>query len=248
MKRRILILSVTLNLAFLCGLLALVRIKGGFDYLWTKTSSLIRGQGFDRNYNPHYHHRKALFTRMPAQANDVLFVGDSLIEHCEWAELLHDPTIRNRGILGDDVIGVLHRIENELKLRRDVPPRKICLLVGINDLFLGVSENRILANYEDLIRQIRMLAPNCSILAHGILPVDDRYAPKPIASTTILSFNEGLKKLCVKHDVTYLETFHSFDQDGDGRLDEKFSRDGLHLNAKGYFAWKQLLEWEGSHK
>jgi lysophospholipase L1-like esterase len=242
MQRRALLLSVALNLAFLAATLHLVRIKGGFDYLWTKTSSMIREMGFKREYNPHYFHRKELFEQMPVRADDVLFFGDSLVEHCEWAELLDDPTIRNRGILGDDVIGVLHRVEQDLK---PVPPRMIYLVMGINDLFRYVPQNRILANYEDVLERINVLAPDCKVLAHGLLPIDERIAPQPIASATIRSLNAGLKKLCRKRGITYIDTFDTFDQDGDGRLDESYSRDGLHLNAKGYFAWKKLLEIQG---
>ena len=239
MKRRVLLLSIALNLGFLAGLLALVRIKGGFDYLWMKTSSLIRGEGFVRDYNHHYFDREELFAQMPKRSDHALIIGDSLVEHGDWAELLDDPTMRNRGILGDDSLGVLHRIEKYLK---PIPPRKVCLLVGINDLFREVSEERIIANLEDILQRISSLAPDCSILVHGILPIDDRLAPKPIASSTILSLNARLSELCLKHGVTYIETFRTFDKDEDGRLDANFSRDGLHLNAKGYFAWKQLLE------
>ena len=109
---------------------------------------MIRGQGFDRNYSPHYFHRKEHFARMPKKADDVLFVGDSLVEHCEWAKLLEDSDILNRGILGDDTLGVLHRIEETLK---PIPPRKILLMVGINDLFQGVPENHIVENFEDIL-------------------------------------------------------------------------------------------------
>ena len=200
---------------------------------------MIRELGFDRDYNPHYFHRKELFARMPTRVDDVLFLGDSLVEHCEWAELLDDPAVRNRGILGDDVIGVLHRVEQDLK---PIPPRMIYLMVGINDLFRYIPQNRILANYEDVLKRINVLAPDCKVLVHGLLPIDERLAPQPIASTTIRSLNSGLEKLCRKHGIAFLDTFTTFDQDGDGRLDESFSRDGLHLNADGYFAWKKLLE------
>ena len=112
MKHRVLLLSIILNLLFLAGTLHLVGIKGGFKYLWTKTSSMIRGQGFDRNYNHHYYDRRELFAQMPKQADNILIIGDSLVEHGNWEELLENPNIRNRGILGDTVLGVLHRFED----------------------------------------------------------------------------------------------------------------------------------------
>ena len=138
--------------------------------------------------------------------------------------------------------GVLHRVEQDLK---PVPPRMIYLMMGINDLFRYVPQNRILANYEDILERINVLAPDCKVLVHGLLPIDEPIAPQPIASATIRSLNAGLKKLCRKRGITYIDTFDTFDQDGDGRLDESYSRDGLHLNAKGYFAWKKLLEIQG---
>ncbi|MBL63057.1 MAG: hypothetical protein CMI30_06555 [Opitutae bacterium] len=241
LKNRLLVISITLNLAFLAGLFSLVRIKGGFDYLWIKTSSMIRGQGFDRNYNPHYFNRKEHFARMPKQAEDVLFIGDSMVEHCEWAKLLENSDVLNRGILGDDTLGVLHRIEEMLK---PIPPRKIYLMIGINDLFLGVSENHVLENFADILKRIEVHAPMCEVIVHGLLPIDPHRAPKPIPSTTILSLNGRLSQLCREHDVVYLETFAAF-ADKKGRLANQYSRDGLHLNSKGYQNWKKLLEERG---
>ena len=239
MKKRALILSVLLNLFFIAGALTVVKVKGGFGYLWIKTSSMIRGQGFHRDYNPHYFHRKELFDQLPAQAGDTLVIGDSLIEHCEWADLLEDANARNRGIAGDDTLGVLHRIE---KVLRTEPPREILLMVGINDLFRHIPQKRILANYETILKRIQILAPDCKILVHELLPIDERLAPQPIDSTVIRSLNKELHALCRKLDIAYLESFEAFDQNEDGRLDETFSRDGVHLNAKGYTIWKQLLE------
>jgi lysophospholipase L1-like esterase len=239
MKKHALISSVLLNLFFIAGVLTVVKVKGGFGYLWTKTSSMIRGQGFHRDYNPHYFHRKELFDHLLTQADDILFIGDSLVEHCEWADLLGDANVRNRGIAGDDTLGVLHRVESSL--RRE-PPRKILLMVGINDLFRHIPQKHILANYATIIKRIQILAPSCKILAHGLLPIDERLAPQPIDSTVIRSLNKELEILCGYLGINYVETFDAFDRDEDGRLDETFSRDGLHLNAKGYGRWKQLLE------
>ena len=228
-----------MNLLFIAGMLTVVKVKGGFSYLWIKTSSMIRGQGFHGDYNPHYFHRKEGFDQFPVQADDILFIGDSLVEHCEWADLLKDTNVRNRGIAGDDTIGVLHRIESSL---RTDPPRKILLMVGINDLFRHIPQKRILANYMTILKRIQILAPSCKILVHGLLPIDDRLAPQPVDSTVIRSLNKELEILCGYLGINYIETFEAFDQDEDGRLDESFSRDGLHLNAKGYATWKQLLE------
>tara|TARA_Y100000588_G_scaffold120153_1_gene131521 strand:+ start:721 stop:1473 length:753 start_codon:yes stop_codon:yes gene_type:complete len=238
LKKRALLLSVSLNLAFLVGLFALVKIKGGFDYLWIKSSSLIRGQGFDRNYSPHYFERKEYFARMPKQPNDVLFIGDSLVEYCEWSKLLEDSDILNRGILGDDTLGVLHRIEETIQ---PIPPRRMILMVGINDLFQGVSEKLILSNYEDILAEIEAHAPNSEVIVNGLLPIDLRRAPKPIPPDRIRSLNTQLQQLCHDYKVQFLHTFPSF-EDKDGLLDDQYSRDGLHLNAKGYQVWKRLLE------
>jgi lysophospholipase L1-like esterase len=245
MKTRALILSVLLNLVFLAGVLTVVKVKGSFAYLWIKTSSMIRGQGFHRDYNPHYFHRKELFDQLPTQTGDTLFIGDSLVEHCEWADLLQDNNVRNRGIAGDDTLGVLHRVE---RIHRTKPPRRILLMVGINDLFRHIPEKRILANYEAILKRIQTHVPSCKVLVHSLLPIDERLAPQPIESAVIQSLNDELQELCGKLKIDYLDCFEAFDPNDDGRLDEKFSLDGLHLNARGYMMWKQLLELKAMGK
>jgi lysophospholipase L1-like esterase len=165
-----------------------------------------------------------------------------LVERCEWAKLLENSDVLNRGILGDDTLGVLHRIEATLK---PVPPRKIYLMIGINDLFLGVSENHVLENYADILKRIKVHAPECEVVVNGLLPIDPRHAPKPIPSQSIRSLNSHLHQLCREKGVVYLETFTAF-ADKNDRLDDQYSHDGLHLNAKGYQNWKWLLEKSGN--
>ena len=117
-------------------------------------------------------------------------------------------------------------------------------MVGINDLFRGYAEDRIIANYRDLLARINTLAPACQVLVHGLLPIDESMGgvPKPLSVKEIRSFNKRLKQLCKKRNITYLETFDAFDDDGDEKLDINYSWDGLHLNPKGYLVWKKLIE------
>ena len=45
--------------------------------------------------------RRSLFEVLPIHSNDIVFLGNSITDGCEWAELFDNPRIKNRGISAD---------------------------------------------------------------------------------------------------------------------------------------------------
>ena len=56
-----------------------------------------------------------------------------------------------------------------------------------------------------------------------------------------MELNSDLQKLAQIHRVEYIDLFSVF-KDASNRLDEKYTLDGLHLNAAGYKLWKETIE------
>jgi lysophospholipase L1-like esterase len=81
-------------------------------------------------YTTYYYQRATLFEQLPITSTDIVFLGNSLTDGCEWAELFGNPHIKNRGISGDEVMGIYDRIDPILKGK----PAKIFLLTGVNDV------------------------------------------------------------------------------------------------------------------
>jgi len=66
-------------------------------------------------YTTYYYQRATLFEQLPITSTDIVFLGNSLTDGCEWTELFGNPHIKNRGISGDEVMGIYDRIDPILK-------------------------------------------------------------------------------------------------------------------------------------
>jgi lysophospholipase L1-like esterase len=57
----------------------------------------------------------------------------------------------------------------------------------------------------------------------------------------ILAINQTLRELASREKVTLIDLYPHF-LDSDKKLDKKYTIDGLHLSATGYFKWKEILD------
>ena len=80
----------------------------------------------------HYRERMAEFAKMRSiDATDIVMLGNSLTEFGgDWSKRLGFKHVRNRGIAGDNVDGVLNRLDAILSKK----PKAILLMIGINDI------------------------------------------------------------------------------------------------------------------
>lgn len=81
-------------------------------------------------YNQFYYQRSTLFEKLPIDSDDIVFLGNSITNGCEWHELFNNPNIKNRGISSDVSMGVYDRLDPIIKGK----PAKIFLMIGINDI------------------------------------------------------------------------------------------------------------------
>ena len=58
------------------------------------------------NQDPYYARRATLFDELPIGKKDIVMLGNSLTDGCEFNELLGNRHIKNRGIVGDIVQGM----------------------------------------------------------------------------------------------------------------------------------------------
>jgi hypothetical protein len=74
--------------------------------------------------------RNELYKKLSTIEGDFIFIGDSHIQEFPINEFFSKLPTRNRGINGDNITGIISRINSYLKPR----PAKIFLQIGINDL------------------------------------------------------------------------------------------------------------------
>ncbi|MCF8302948.1 MAG: GH92 family glycosyl hydrolase [Bacteroidales bacterium] len=193
-------------------------------------------EAWNKAMKAYYYHRKTHFETLEDMRKEIVFLGNSLTDGAEWAELFDNDRIINRGIGGDDTDGILERLE-EITDRR---PEKIFLMIGTNDLANGKSVDYILKNYRRIIERITTESPKTTLYIQSELPTDDAIHTNR-KNEDLMRINDGLKKLCEESGLTYIDLFSLFAGENN-QLKDKYSFDGLHVNGEGYLVWKEAIE------
>ena len=193
---------------------------------------------WNRAVKAYYYHKKEHFELLPDTPNEIIFLGNSITDNAEWAELFSDPNIKNRGIGGDDTDGILGRLSEVTSSK----PDKIFIMIGTNDLAYGKKVDDIIGNYTKIIAQIKDDSPTTKLYVQSVLPVEDAlHYTRPNAE--IININDQLIEICKAEGITYID-LHSVFSDENGKLNKEYSIDGLHLNGEGYEVWKkQIVEY-----
>lgn len=205
--------------------------------VFSQTGQTNDRQSF-RNY--FYDQRRSFFESMPVTHNETIMLGNSITNGASWDEIFPDVNIKNRGISGDVTLGVLDRIE-EITRRQ---PRKIFILIGINDIARDIRVDTIVANYASILDQIKNKSPHSQVYIQSLMPTNDAYSDfKNHQGKTdkILELNERLGQLAKDHKLTFIDLYPSF-SNRYGKLNEEYTNDGLHLTGKGYVFWSQILK------
>jgi len=229
MKKRVLLISVIINILFLLFGGYIIHIKGGIDYLKPKFN-ISDGQ---TEWSDYYKAKKSIFEIMPNDTNEIIFLGNSITDYCDWYELFGKSNIKNRGIGGDVINGVIDRLDEVTSSK----PKQIFLMIGINDLEKKRSVNQILTDYEKLIKLILEKSPNTELYIQSVLPTDNR---ERLQNEDVIEINSGLIKITKQFDLTYINLFDLFTTENN-KLNPDFTFEGLHLNGQGYVIWKNAI-------
>lgn len=233
-------ISLTLNILILFLNSLFIAKKGGVPYLITKMSSFVitKSQAVQVPQQPYYLHQTSLFHNLPKSKSDIIFLGDSITDECEWAELLKNPHVKNRGISGDTTMGVLHRLEDAIESQ----PKKIFLMIGINNFIHdNRSPEKILTDYKQIITEIRTKSPNTEIFIQSVLPVNKTKYGISVNNNSVIKLNLYLQELAKEFSLQYIDLFSQL-SDSQNQLDSRYTFDGVHLNGEAYLVWKQVIE------
>jgi lysophospholipase L1-like esterase len=165
---------------------------------------------------------------------DVVMLGNSLTYNVNWSELLNRKNIVNRGIISDITQGYLHRLDYVYKLKP-----KLCFIEGgINDLYANFQVEAIFENYVEIIKELKK---------HNIIPVIQsticvaNYYPEAAEKNIqVAELNSKLSEYARVNNIDYIDIKSLVTNNN--YLMNKFTYDGLHLNAGGYKLWKPLVE------
>jgi lysophospholipase L1-like esterase len=195
----------------------------------------------DREYaeiTDYYKHRVSIFNSLPETTGKFIMLGNSLNNNCPWTELLPLSPVINRGISGDVIEGVYNRLDDIVEEN----PRKIFLMIGIND-FINKSDLTVSSawkSYEKLIKKIKKELPDTDLYIQSTLPLNPKSKYYKGINAKVEELNKLLQADEEKYGYIYIDISKSL-KDKKGDLDEQYTYDGIHLNVDGYFMWAAHL-------
>src|SRR5574344_21955 len=220
-------------------------------------------------HTKHYDERVALFdSEKPLCSKDIVFLGNSLTEGGDWENLFaksqsklqkRGGRIANRGIIGDDAPGIYDRLYQILPEH----PKKIFLLVGVNDISHNLTADSVVRAIAKVVDKIRTDSPETVLYLQTLLPINEsfkRYKNLNGKSAVVSEVNAGIKRVASERGLKCIDLFPLFtvrstsgssnivctDESGAslnnvGVLNPSLTRDGLHLIPAGYDIWRDAL-------
>lgn len=180
-----------------------------------------------------YTEKMEIFNKMPVRKGAVVFVGNSLTDAGRWNDIAPELPILNRGISGDISFGVLARLDEILRHH----PKKIFLMIGVNDLKRNVPTEYIIANYHKIVSRIQKDSPKTKIYLNSILPINETTlidAFKSVKNQDVATLNVALKKIAQGNKQVQFVDLHKILADDKGQLRADITPDGIHLEVAAY--------------
>jgi len=183
----------------------------------------------------------------------LFFIGDSFVngagdeEMLGWAGRLasrackpeRDVTYYNLGVRGHTSTDILHRWENETRLRlKDGVENILVFSFGVNDTVFLDGQRRVAP--ESTLENARHILSGASeygkLLMVGPPPIDDA-----VQNERIEALDVQLADLCQDQSVPYLSVFEALLKQPLW-LEEVSRNDGAHPRAGGYTLWMDLIK------
>ena len=192
------------------------------------------------NQDPYYARRATLFEELPIGKKDIVMLGNSLTDGCEFNELLNNRHVKNRGIVGDIVQGLIDRIGPIIKGQ----PKKLFIMSGVNDISHDVSADSIARVTEELIVMVKKGSPRTKIYLQSLLPFNNDVREWKLLKGrdhVVVEANILLEQVARRQGVTWINLYPLF-VDDQSRLRADLTNDGLHLMGKGYLIWRDAIK------
>ena len=172
--------------------------------------------------------------RTGIKSNNLVFIGDSLTQWCDWERRFPGHIVTNLGISGETVGGLLSRRER-IRARID-DPDVIFLMTGINNI--ANEQYDIILPYREIVRNLMTWYKRSKVVVQSILPVELSWIDRKLIQDT----NRALEQIAREYGADYLDIYGLFvDSKGNPR-NGYLSDDGVHLAGKGYDVWAEEVE------
>lgn len=207
------------------------------------TETMPPKEATKRPYHDHYYKRLVEFrNEKPIDSKSIVMLGNSITEGGgNWSSKLNNKHIRNRGIVGDRVRGVYERLDEITKGK----PKKIFLMIGINDVGHQQPTDFIVNEIAKVIEKIKADSPKTTVYLQSILPINESfglYTRLNGKADQVPKINAKLKTMAKSMNITYIDLFPHFVIPNSNTLRPNFTGDGVHISEEGYQIWRKILK------
>ena len=181
---------------------------------------------------------------------DILFVGDSITNWWDLDLYFGDlGYIVNRGIGGDTTEGILKRSDADVF---QLEPKSVVYMAGVNDIISicpdlwnkepGADKATVIKNILANIEAFILKCEGIKLYICSVTPLD-MCIPFNLSEpeNTVAEVNEGIKELCLKHCVPYVDYHSALKNESDNRLQAGLSTDGVHPEGQAYTVMAKIL-------
>ncbi|MEW6594334.1 MAG: GDSL-type esterase/lipase family protein [Thermodesulfobacteriota bacterium] len=164
-------------------------------------------------------------------APQLIFLGDSLIEFCDWQDHFPGHAVVNLGLAGETVQELRQRVEH--LAGRLENPAWFLLMIGTNNV--AVEDYGFFADYRALVAILRQRHPAAALQVTSLLPMHLPW----LAPETIPRLNSRLRELAQDLGAGYVDAYAAFV--ARGNTGPFFLDDGVHLSDAGYTVWAAAI-------
>lgn len=183
------------------------------------------------------------FNIQVSDTDNFVFLGDSITDFYPLEEFYDNLPVVNSGVSGYKTTDILSRIDSMVTIYN---PTKVFLLIGTNDV-PSRSEDEIVKNIQEIVKEIQSKRPKAKIYLESILPVnrsnDDKIDHGMVGereNDKIQSINKKLKQYSEKEKITFINLYDEF-VDENNEMTLKYTTEGLHLSSLGYLRLTNIL-------
>jgi lysophospholipase L1-like esterase len=168
----------------------------------------------------------------------ILFIGSSTFTNWKNVQTYFpNTTIINRGFGGSTLLDVIYYHQQVVS---PYHPKKVIVYCGENDIAYSdtVSTAVVLQRFITLFNTIRKQYKKIPIVYVGIKPSAARWK----MHEKFLAANQAIQQfLATQKNTMYVNVWQAM-LTNNYPTPEIFTKDSLHMNAKGYAIWQQLLQ------
>ncbi|MDX1702000.1 MAG: GDSL-type esterase/lipase family protein [Melioribacteraceae bacterium] len=163
----------------------------------------------------------------------IVMLGDSITARADWRNLLSRTDVANRGVGGDTTKGFINRLSDIYELS----PEICFIMVGINDLQIGLSVSKIFMNYTEILKKLKN--KGITPIIQSTLYVSETEPNWSLINNKVDDLNKMLKEYALKEGMMFLDVNSELSRGG--VLDSIYTYDGVHLSCNGYIKWRDLI-------